>query len=283
MSEKHIIQHLHERRLGISSYDKPMPEVPIYLAPDRTTAGRYENLDGLPIENLLPGEFDREKIVWFGCEPTLASRNPARRTKRSFRIRMNDLAENREKVTESNIEFGFLRIKRAEIPRGRIFDQPPARRYIHPDGSKRSHTFDFLVEELDGSVIAYAVRPSKKVDEDLVTAIKCIREQSLEGFADAAIIVTESFVTKARVHNADEILDAREHRNASDVALAAEFVERIRGGVMLDDLVEALRLGPRGRTALICLIDDGILDFVRRERLGAATLLRPALPPSAII
>ncbi|MEH6719995.1 MAG: hypothetical protein V7704_14025 [Aurantimonas endophytica] len=282
MNERHIIQHLHERYLGISSYDRPLPEVPIYLAPDRTTTGRFESVDGRPIEHFLPGEFNREEVVWFGCEPTSASRIPDRRTKRSFRIRMNDLAENREKVTESNIEFGFLRIKRAENRHGRIFDQPPARRYVHPDGSERSHTFDFLVEEMDGSVIAYAVRPSKKVDEELETAIRCIREQSLEGFADAAVLVTEHHVTKTRVHNANEILDAREHRNATDVAIAANFVKRIRGGVMLHDLVEALRLGPRGRIALLCLVDDGILDFVRSERLTAATLLRPALPPSAL-
>ena len=276
MSEKNIIQHLHERRLGISSYDKPLPEFPVYLAPDMNCPGRFETVDGKPLGRSMPGADEREDLVWFGCEPTSASRIPARRTKRSFRVRMNDLAENREKVTESMTEFGFLRIKRAENPHGRIFDQPPARHYVHPDGSDCSHTFDFLIEEPDGSVIAYAVRPQVDVDEELETAIRCICEQSLEGFADAAIIVTERFVTKARLHNANEILDAREHRNAADVRAAAEFVKRIRGGVMLHDLVEALGLGPRGRTALLCLVDDGVLDFVRQERLTAATLLRPA-------
>lgn len=280
MSEKHIIQHLHEGRLGISSYDQPMPDTPVYLAPDFNCPGRFETSDGKPLGRFQPGEHDREDVVWFPCEPTLASRIPERRTKRSFRIRANDLETNREKVTESNIEFGFYRIKRAENRHGRIWDQPPARDYVHPDGSDCWHTFDFLVEEPNGSLVAYAVRPTAKIDEKLDTAIRCIRAQSLAGFADAAIIVTERFVTKARVHNANQILDAREHRNAADVAVATEFVKRIRGGVMLHDLVEALRLGPRGRTAVLCLVDDGILTFVRRERLGSATLLRPALTPS---
>lgn len=244
MSERHVIQHLHERRLGISSYDKPLPEFPIYLAPDRTTTGRFETVDGMEVDHLLVGRHRRDELVWFGCEPTSASRIPARRTKRSFRLRMNDLIENREKVTESMIEFAFLRIKREENRVGRTFDQPPARHFVRPDGSNGSHTFDFLVEEPGGSVIAYAVRPQAKVDEKLETAIRCIREQSLGGFADAAVIVTERFITKTRLHNANEILDSREHRNASDVAVAAELVKRIRCGVMLHDLVEALRLGP---------------------------------------
>ncbi|MBB4001190.1 hypothetical protein [Aurantimonas endophytica] len=282
MSERHVIQHLRERRLGISSYDKPLPDGPIYLAPDRTTTGRFETVEGEVVDHLLLGRQRRDELVWFGCEPTSASRIPVRRTKRSFRLRMNDLIENREKVTESMIEFAFLRIKREENRFGRIFDQPPARHFVRPDGSDGSHTFDFLVEEPDGSVIAYAVRPEAKVDEKLDMAIRCIREQSLAGFADAAVIVTERFITKARLHNANEILDSREHRNASDVAVAGEFVKRIRCGVMFHDLVEALRLGPRGRTAILCLVDDGILDFVQRERLTAATLLRPALTPTAL-
>ncbi|WP_061934749.1 hypothetical protein [Aureimonas sp. AU22] len=278
MSEKTIIQHLHERRLGISSYDRPMPETPIYLAPDMNMPGRFVGSDGTPLDRFLPGEHDRTAVVWFPCDKTTASRIPERRTKRSFRIRMNDVASNREMVTESTLEFDFLRIMRAESRDAVIHDQPPARRFIGPDGAKGWHTFDFLIEEPSGSRLAYAVRPMAKIDQKLRTALRCVEEQSLAAFADAIILVTETFVTAARTFNANEILDARENRNEADVRRARSIVDRIRGGVMLDDLVQAIGIGPRGRTALLCLVDDGVLDFVRRERLTAATLLRPANP-----
>ena len=282
MSEKAIIQHLHESRLGVSSYDRPLPAAPVYLAPDVRCPGRFETLDGESLGRFQPNADMRQEVVWFGSKPTSASRPIARRTMSYFRVRETDPADNRVKVAESITEASFFRIKRAENRNGRIFDQPPAREYVHPDGSVLSHTFDFLVEELDGSWVAYAVRPHERVDEKLETAVRCIREQSLSGFADAAMIVTDRHITKARLHNADEILDAREYRNDADVELAAEYVRSIRGGVMLGRLVAALGLGPRGRTALICLVDDGVLEFVSRERLTATTLLRPRLPRVAL-
>jgi hypothetical protein len=276
VNEKAIIQYLHERKAGVSSYLKPVPDVPIYLAPDKPFAGRFERMDGSPLDCRALNEHEREELIWVECEPTTASRIPSLRTKRSFRVRSNDLESNREVVSESMIEEGFRLIQRAESRQSHIWDQPPSRRYKLPDGTEHKHTFDFLVEEPDGLKIASAVRMKADVDEKLKTAIQCIREQSLEGFADHAVIVTERFVTKARVRNAIEILDARECRNEADVQVASSFIRKIRGAVMFDHLIEALGLGPRGRTALLCLVDDGILQFVRKERLGPMTLLRPA-------
>ncbi|MBB4001191.1 hypothetical protein [Aurantimonas endophytica] len=101
MSEKNIIQHLHERRLGISSYDKPLPEFPVYLAPDMNCPGRSETVAGKPLGRTMPGAGERENFVWFGCEPTSASRIPARRTKRFFRVRMSDALFRRACVHEA--------------------------------------------------------------------------------------------------------------------------------------------------------------------------------------
>jgi hypothetical protein len=280
VNEKAIIQYLHERKAGVSSYLKPVPDVPIYLAPDKPFAGRFERMDGSPLGCRVLNEQEREELIWIECEPSTASRIPSLRTKRSFRVRSNDREDNREMVAESMIEEGFRLIKRAENRHSRIWDQPPKRRYKLPDGTEHDHTFDYLIEEPDVSTIAYAVRMKADVDEKLRTAIQCIREQSLEGFADNAIIVTERFVTKARVRNAIEILDARECRNEADVQVSARFIKQIRGAVMFDSLIEALGLGPRGRTALLCLVDDGILQFARKERLGPMTLLRPAVSTS---
>jgi hypothetical protein len=276
VNEKTVIQYLHERKAGVSSYLKPVPDTPIYLAPDNPFVGRFERVDGNGHDSLTPGEHDREDFIWIECQPTTASRNISQRTKRSFRIRSYDHEDNRELVAESNIEEGFRLIKRAESRHNRIWDQPPARRYKLPDGSEHAHTFDYLVDEWNGSASAYAIRPEADVDENLKTAVRCIREQSLQGFADNAFIVTERFVTKAKIRNAIEILDARESRNEADVQIVSGLINRIRGGVMLDRLVQASGLGPRGRTALLCLVDDGVLEFVRKERIGPMTLLRPA-------
>ncbi len=280
MNEKHVIQYMQERLAGVSSYAHPLPETPVYLAPDRPYPGRFVRQDGSLFEGGVPTGQDREEVVWVGAGPSTASRQIARRTKRSFRIRDVDAEDQRAVVAESMIEYGFWLIQRAEDRRRRIHDQPPARSYVLPDGRSATHTFDFLVEEPDGLRLAFAVRPSVDVDEKLTTAVECIRRQSLTGFADEALIVTERFVTKARTRNAVEILEARAARNDADVAAAAVLVSRLRGAVMLGALVEAMGLGPRGRVALICLIDDGLLELVHRERLGATTLLRPASRPS---
>lgn len=268
-----VIQYIRESDAGVSSYSKPLPRTPIYLAPDKPFSGRFHASDGTMLLDRAPAENEREDYIWSECMPTTASREIPRRSRRSFRIRSLDFEANREVGAESMLEESFRLIKRAENRLNVIWDQPPERRYRLPDGSERGHTFDYLIEEAIGNKYAYALRPTWDIDEDLKEAIQLIREQSLDGFADQAFIVTERFVTKSRVRNAIEILDARESRNAADVLAASALVSGLHGAAMLDTLVEELGMGPRGRTAIICLIDDGVLKLVRNERMTPATLL----------
>lgn len=283
MNERFIIRYLHEKEAGVSSYLAPLPAQTVYLAPDVTAAGRFTRFENpqQPPFVCTPTEEERDQVVWQGCEPTTASRIPPARTKRSFRIRSTDREDNREVVFESILEYGFWLIQRAEDRRRKIFEQPPARFYMDSSGVRRRHTFDLLVEEADGSRIAYAVRPEQLVErKGLRSVVEALRRGGLQGFADTALIRTERFVTKSRVRNALEILNAREMCNANDVEIASAFVAQMRGGAMLGHIVDRLAMGPRGRVAVLNLLDDKVLECVRKERITATTLLRPTSNPT---
>lgn len=283
MNERHAIRYLSEREAGTGPYARPLPPDTVWLAPDTLAPGRLVPFgDGEPDGPSDPLHAGRDDVVWIGCERTTASRIPPARTKRSFRIRTLDREDNREVVFESTLEWGFWQIQRAGDRRRRIFEQPPRRTTTGPSGETIRHVFDLLVEEADGSRIAYAVRPHRLVERlGLDVTVAAFNRSGLEGFADRAEIRTERSITKSRVRNAVELLAARVARNAADVTAAAQLVAGLRGAVMLGQLVEALGIGPRGRVAILNLLDDRVLEHAEPSRITATSLLRPATTTTA--
>ena len=219
-------------------------------------------------------------MKWIPPQPSNASRNVPMRSQGSVSTWSVDRGENRVKVAESSLEQDVFNILRADRRVLRIHDQPPAVRYVTPDGQEHSHTFDYLTELVNGTRTAFAV----KLDRSLVSSgiegtLALIREQSLRGFADRAVLITDTTATRNRAHNAREILKARAMRNAADVRAMAEVVACLNGDVRLCHLVDAAGLGGRGRNAVVCLIDEGVLALVpdeeeRTPRIGDWALLR---------
>lgn len=281
MSEKIFIEYLRMLRSGTANLN--IRDAIAFAAPDRPIAGRYVRAsDGRPDNG--NGDLSPDELIWQPPRPSTASRKPPARTKGSFRGAMVDPAENRVKVYESyNLERGMAYILAAD-PTVRYFeDQPPPVTYVTPEGRLHTHTFDFRASLRDGRRIAYALKPEGKVaSSGIETTLQLIRQQSLEGFADAALLKTERSVTKRAVHNARAILWARRCRNARDVAVAAEYARSLNGGVRLQHLVDAIGLGPRGRYAVLCLIDEGVLRTADGVWLGIDTLLFPADRTSAV-
>jgi hypothetical protein len=72
-----IIQYIRESDAGVSSYSKPLPPTPVYLAPDKPFSGRFHASDGTPLLDRAPTDDEREDYIWNECMPTTASREIA--------------------------------------------------------------------------------------------------------------------------------------------------------------------------------------------------------------
>ena len=275
MSEKLFIEYLRMLRNGTT--ESSSPQGIHFLAPDGPLAGRYVRTSDGHLDD-RSGNLSPEELIWQPPRPSTASRKPATRSKGSFHGAMVDPAENRVKVFESyTLELGMAYILSADHSVQQFEDQPPPVTYVTQEGRYRTHTFDFRATLCDGRRIAYALKPEGKVaPSGIETTLQLIRQQSLTGFADAAVVRTEKTVTKRAVHNARTILWARRCRNARDVALAAEHAGRLNGATRLQHLVQAIGLGPRGRVAVLCLIDERALSVADTAWLDSNTLLYPA-------
>ena len=177
------------------------------------------------------------------------------------------------------MEYGQLYILMANPDVVEIHDQPPPVTYVTAEGRHRQHTFDFRAVFRSGRRIAYALKPVRRVEASgIKTTLALIRQQSLPGFAHKAVLRTERTITRRASHNAQALLWARCRRNQHDVEVAAERVAQLKGAVRLRDLVRVTGLGPRGRVAVICLIDAEVLQTEDGAWIGDDTLLFPAAP-----
>jgi hypothetical protein len=155
-----------------------------------------------------------------------------------------------------------------------IRDQPPAVQYVDGEGKLRKHTFDFLATLVSGERVAYAVKPEAKVEKSgIKLTLAAIRAQ-VPGFADRIALRTERQITKIRGHNARTILRARRLRNQDDVREALSTVEKLHGYVRFGDLVATSQLEGRAWTALVCLIDEGVLELPGEPPLNDDAMVR---------
>jgi len=277
MNETVFIEHLRHRRNGRGICAQTTGTETQYLAPDGAVAGRFIKTGGVQSGDCTIETSARDDFIWIPPQPTTASRIPPKRTRGHFRGIDVDPGDNRRKVIESTLERDLLLILMASRYVARVDDQPPAVRYITDDGWRAHHIFDFRAILENGCSVAYAVKPQRKVESrGLGRTVDLIRHQSLAGFADRAVIRTERQITRRRVFNADEILRARRMRKQTDITAARKVVERLYGSVRLDDLVEQIALGSRGRNAVICLVDEGVLALDQSAWIAPDTRVRPA-------
>lgn len=147
-----------------------------------------------------------------------------------------------------------------------IWEQPQAVWYVDHDGVKRKHTFDLLAVFRNGCRVAYAVKPFSRVRRTrLDVEIELIRRQRLSQIADKAVILTERQISRARVYNAENVLRARRMRNEEVCAELRHIASGINGLVRIYDLLKATPDPGPARTALWCLIDEGVLEPVARD------------------
>lgn len=261
MSARAILRHLLNIRAGFdeASIDNHTDETRFLASPHI-----IQEIDG--------------DTAWFPPSPSIGSRRPPLRSRGSTRGSLVDENSQRELVFESRLERGLAEILRVRRDVHQIYDQPPPVTYRNDQGQTRTHTFDFLVVTEDGRRQAIAVKPEAKIESSGIREVLTrIETQVGTGFADDYLLRTERHITRDRVFNAQLISRSRRSRDSSDIAAIREIVDDLPGSVRIANIVGHSKLGARGFTALVCLIDDAWIEPVGTGRIDYITSVRRVL------
>lgn len=165
----------------------------------------------------------------------------------------------------------------------RLVSQYPVVEYIDDDGVSRNHTFDYLIELVDGTRIAIAVKPARK-REEMTTLLDRIRANGITGIGkggrrtpgivDAIMLATDAEATYELCENAYFILASRDHHDEAEVVRLYDLLNGLPGQFRFGQLL--LNCASRGkrRTAIWRLIDLGVLEPVSSGRIDELSWLR---------
>lgn len=186
---------------------------------------------------------------------------------------MNPLL-NREITYESSLERDLAYILLAHPDVADVQDQVPIDYY--DNGVKRKHTIDFVATLKNGTKTAFFVKPAKRVQSSgIEETVELIREQAPKDFADHYEIRTGEHITRIRAENARLIHRARRTRCEEDIAIIAKVAANLCGTVTIQTLLAASLNSGNGFYAVVCLIDDRILDHVGPGLITYSSLVRP--------
>ncbi|HEY0331669.1 MAG TPA: hypothetical protein VGC77_21540 [Rhodopseudomonas sp.] len=180
---------------------------------------------------------------------------------------------NREVTYESSLERDLAYILLAHPDVDDIQDQVPIE---YDDGTRRKHTFDLVASLKRRTKTAFAVKAANRVKSSgIEKTIELIRDQASPDFADRFEIRTGEQITRVRADNARLIHRARRTRYESDIATIAMVAATLRGAVTIESLLAASMNNGHGFYAVVCLIDDCVLDLVGHGRITYSSLVRP--------
>ncbi|WP_148287890.1 hypothetical protein [Rhodopseudomonas sp. B29] len=186
---------------------------------------------------------------------------------------MNPLL-NREITYESSLERDLAYILLAHSDVADVQDQVPID--YDDNGMKRKHTIDLVATLKDGTKTAFFVKPATRVKSSgIEETVELIREQAPKDFADHYEIRTGDHITRVRAENARLIHRARRTRCEEDIAIIAKVAATLRGAVTIQTLLAASMNNGNGFYAVVCLIDDRILDHVGQGLITYSSLVKP--------
>ena len=185
---------------------------------------------------------------------------------------MNPLL-NREITYESTLERDLVYILLAHPDVADVQDQVPID--YDDNGVKRKHTIDYVATLNNGTRTAFFVKPAKRVKSSgIEETVDLIREQTPKIFADHYEIRTGEHITRVRAENARLIHRARRTRCEEDIAIIAKVAATLRGAVTIQSLLAASMNNGNGFYAVVCLIDDRILDHVGHGLITYSSLIK---------
>lgn len=184
---------------------------------------------------------------------------------------------NREITYESSLERDLAYILLAHPDVDDVQDQVSI---DYDDGIRRRHTFDLVATLKNGKKTAFAVKAANRIKSSgIEKTIDLIRDQAPKDFADRFEIRTGEHITRIRAENARLIHRARRTRCEDDIAAIAKVVATLRGAVTIESLLAASINNGHGFYAVVCLIDDCILDHFGQGLITYRSLVRPRHSP----
>ncbi len=259
MNQSAVLRYIKETRNGL--YDDKSWGSSQFLTADNGQPGRFGEIRGVTED----GAPFRDEI-WYPTDRSTGTRQPTPRTRAHSRGYIPDPRTNRAVGFSSTHEFRCALMLMANRLVVDVQDQPPAIAYVGKDGRQHTHTFDFRAKFVDGTFVAFAVKPTRDLKKsDIRDVIDRVRP-NLGGFASQALILTERQLTPARAWNAKSILRARKYRNKIINEKVRAFVATIAGSVNAFDIASHFPEFGDAMNAVWCLLYDGVLVHERPER-----------------
>ncbi|MFK0204759.1 hypothetical protein [Agrobacterium sp. NPDC090283] len=236
-------------RAGVT-IDNTIPEETTYLVPDSNHFGVIQ----MPKNGSSTGE------VWIEPGMSTGTRDVDFKSIASFRGALHYADFNRQLVMESTIEGRFIMIAMTRPDITEIRDQWPVVEYVDKSGEVHSTTFDFWIRLVDGTRVAVAVKPARKVrSSGILEVLKNVQDQGVGGFADRVALVTEVYANHDAAYNAGWKLHARRMRNQFQYLEALDFISDVQGSVRFNDLLQDASSPAGRRVAIWNLLDEGLL------------------------
>lgn len=133
------------------------------------------------------------------------------------------------------------------------------------DAERREIVHESTMERAASTIVLADGR--KRLSSGIDDTIAMVRKERPD-FCDEVQVWTEEQLPRCAEHNAGLILRSRKLRNDDDIAELRRFVDRIVGVVHVGHLIRHAQYGrARAFTAIVNLIDDGILVAIDRERI----------------
>ena len=177
---------------------------------------------------------------------------------------------------ESLLEAEVLQILLAHPNVSDVIEQARVLEYCDDAGRTRKHTIDAEAHTKDGRRIGIAVRPVRRVDDDLRRTIALLSDQYAHDYAGFVIATEIDTRAKHSAHNARLVRRAEAARVPEHVAAAAEIIGTLAGPTRLADVQAALGLEGLGFPALVACIRDGVARIADDGPLGPDTMIARA-------
>lgn len=168
--------------------------------------------------------------------------------------------------TESLLEHNWAHCLNADL-NTRTLREQVAFEWQDNTGKRRTHYFDLLVEQMDGTRLACPVKPLARITPKFEAEIALIARQTVDrGFADDVCLLTDVDLDPVELSNAKLIYSVRKPDAEADEAAAA-VIAQMDGLSTVSGLAVRIGQGARGFRALIRSIGQGRLRTTRHERI----------------
>lgn len=230
--------------------------------------------DHFPTAPPAEDQADRFTALWQEHVPH-TGRRPPQKGVANFRGSTTD-ADRREIVLESTLEQAASTISLGNRHVARLQSQVGPVYHLDENGEEKRPVFDFLATGTSAETLAVAVKPGRRRESSGIDGtVAAVREQRPE-FASEVAVWTEQQLPRYAEHNAGLILRSRKLRNELDVTAMHKVVRLTRGAFHLGYLLRKHGADARGFTAVVNLIDDGVLVPVEHGRIRPELRVRYA-------